>query len=109
MTEVDLQALDRRFKAGLLEAYDILNRELDYRPTYFLQMVQGSESGAEVAKRLLAKEGLSDGFVRLWEEGRLDLSLEAYVLEPEFAPLFTDDELAVARQRLVDCRYAPNN
>jgi hypothetical protein len=32
--------------------------------------------------------------------GRLDLTVEARVLEPRFEPLFTDAELTTARQRL---------
>ena len=46
------------------------------------------------------------GFTRLWELRRLDLTVEAVVLRPEFASLFTPDERAVARQRLDSVGFA---
>ena len=49
-------------------------------------------SGVETARTLLWKEDVSDGFTTLWELKRLDLSVEAYVLRPEYAPLFTEED-----------------
>jgi len=40
---------------------------------------------------------ISDGSTTLWDLKRLDLSVEAYVLRPESAPLFTEEERAIAR------------
>lgn len=43
----------------------------------------------------------SDRFTRLWEMKRLDLAMEYLVAFNErFAPLFTDDERRIARERL---------
>lgn len=108
MDEQERQRLSKRFREGLLEGYEIVKQETGYNATYFLRMVQESENGVDVAKRLLAKEGYSEGLTRLWEEGRLDLSMEAYLLSPEFAPLFTEEERAIARQRLLDYGYDPD-
>ena len=83
----------------MLDIYRSAVRECDYTPTYFLRMVS-EHGGLEAARRLLATERPSYGFVRLWECGRLDLSVEAHVLKPEFAPLFTEAELDTARSRL---------
>ena len=74
-------------------------REFGYNPTYWQQMV--AEHGAVgAAKRLLKGTRASDGFTRLWEEGRLDLSVEFFILLPEYADLFTPEERAEARRRL---------
>ena len=75
-----------------------------YYPTRFLEMVN-AEGGVNAAKKLLRESTVSDGFRRLWEEDRLDLSVEAVVLNPSWEALFTSEELAVARGRLVDARY----
>jgi hypothetical protein len=56
--------------------------------------------GGETARRLLRKDDISDGFTTLWERKRLDLPVEAYLLRPEYAPLFTQEERAIARARL---------
>lgn len=74
-------------------------REFGYNPTYWQRMV--SEHGASnAAKRLLRGSRASDGFTRLWEMGRLDLSVEFFILLPKYADLFTPDERAEARRRL---------
>ncbi|MFD6949557.1 hypothetical protein A6A08_07575 [Nocardiopsis sp. TSRI0078] len=52
------------------------------------------------ARRLLNAPAISDGFSNLGERGRLDLTVEALVLRPEFSPLFTQEELGRARSRL---------
>jgi hypothetical protein len=65
-----------------------------------------SEHGGLVtAQRLLAAPTASEGFTALWERQRLDLTVEAQVVQPRFAPLFTEEELDVARQRLIELGY----
>lgn len=75
-----------------------------YRPTYFLRMVN-EQGGLTAARKLLRDGTVSDGFVRLWQEGRLDISVEAVVLDPQWRGMFTSDELAVAQMRLDDAGY----
>ena len=53
----------------------------------------------------MRKDDVSDGFTTLWELKRLDLSVEAYVLRSEYAPLFTEAERGIARARLRQYRY----
>jgi hypothetical protein len=77
---------------------------LGYRPTYFLQMIE-QYGGAETARRLIMSDQPSDGFRRLWEMQRLDMTIEAFVLKPEYAPLFSEEERRRARQRLADLHY----
>lgn len=79
-------------------------KECNYRPTYFLQMVV-EHGGVETARRLLHARKVSDGFTTLWENGRLDLSVEAVVLQEPWSDLFTDGELAIAEKRLRDLGY----
>jgi hypothetical protein len=54
---------------------------------------------------LLRKEGTTDGFQRLTDEGRLDLTVEALVLKPEYSQLFSDEERRVAAHRLAQAGY----
>jgi hypothetical protein len=49
---------------------------------------------------VLAAPGLAGGPAELAAAGRPDLSIEALVLEGPFSALFTERELAVARERL---------
>lgn len=61
--------------------------------------------GLATARTLLAKNEPSDGFTALWECRRLDLTVEAFVVKSEFAPLFTEEQRNVARTRLKEYGY----
>jgi hypothetical protein len=93
-----MNELERDLNDALRDATRQCQR-LRYNPTPMIQMM--AESGPLGAcQRLLDKREVSEGFTRLWELKRLDLTVEAIALRPEFAPLFTDEQLATARERL---------
>ena len=48
---------------------------------------------------------ISDGFNILAAKGRLDLSLEALVIDKRFTSLFSDEEANNALMRLLDAGY----
>lgn len=47
----------------------------------------------------------SDGYTALWEKGRLNITVEALVQNPKWAPLFSAEEIEKAHQRLIDYGY----
>jgi hypothetical protein len=96
--------LEAGFHEAMLEIYERAKTECHYNASRFLQMV-GERGGLSTARYLLHPPGLSDGFTALWECKRLDLTVEAYVLKPEWQGLFTQDEMAIARKRLSDLGY----
>lgn len=98
--DVDVSVL-KQFDAAMLEVYAAAMREVRYPARRFLAMVRG-RGGLEAARQLLATHGVSEGFRRLAEAQKLDLTMEYQVLKPEFVALFTDEERAVARARLVE-------
>ena len=57
------------------------------------------------AKRILSGRRLSDGFNQLQAKGRLDLSLEALVIDKRFTGLFSDEEANEALTRLLEAGY----
>ena len=57
------------------------------------------------AKRILSGRRLSDGFNLLQAKGRLDLSLEALVIDKRFTGLFSDEEANEALTRLLEAGY----
>jgi hypothetical protein len=97
-------ALEDEFAREMLRAADEAKRELRYNPTYWLRMI-GELGAVGAAKQLLKGPNVSDGFTRLWEERRLDLSVEYFVLLPKYAPLFSGAERAEARRRLRDYKF----
>ena len=95
--------LESRFHDAMLQIYHDA-AELGYRPSYFLKMVQ-TKGGLQTAKDLIEAEAPSSGFTRLWELDRLDISVEAIALRPEFRTLFTDEQMTRAERRLAEYDY----
>jgi hypothetical protein len=62
--------------------------------------------GLETARILINSSTVSEGYTALWQLKRLDLTVEATIIDhPKWHPLFTDQELAICRQRLVAYGY----
>lgn len=57
------------------------------------------------AHRSLMGNRISDGFNQLADKRRLDLSLEALVVDKRFTGLFSDEEANNALMRLLDAGY----
>ena len=93
--------LERRFHRAMEDIYHAAKSNVGYTATRFMQMVQ-EQGGLSTARQLLAKtdKEVSHGFTELALANRLDLSMEALVLQDEWKPLFSDTELATARRRL---------
>lgn len=100
----DLSKLEKQFHQEMLGIYTTAKKECGYNASRFFQMI-GEIGGLATAKQLIRKAGGTDGFTTLWEHHRLDLSVEAHVLKPEYSALFTDEEKAICRKRLEQFGY----
>ncbi|XRQ13882.1 GmrSD restriction endonuclease domain-containing protein [Actinomadura welshii] len=98
--------LAAEFHSAMLLLYSRTKSEVEYNASGFIGMVT-EHGGVGAARLLLASPTVSDGFAALHERGRLDLTVEAHVLDPRFAPLFTEDERDRARHRLTEAGYRP--
>ena len=94
---------EERFHEEMVRIYREAT-EFGYYANYLLRMIV-EQGGLESAKQLLNSGDTASGFVRLWEEQRLDLSVEALALREPWTCLFTDAELTGARRRLEDLGY----
>ena len=94
--------VEAQFEDAMYNLYDeIAGAGINYYPILLRQHVQ-RDGGLATAKRYLNDPNVTDGFVRLWEAGRLDLTVEALTLREPWRQLFTPEELAVAEHRLED-------
>lgn len=96
--------LERKFNKDMINIYNEAKKELNYNATRFLQLIS-EKGGVRAAKHLISKEDGTSGFDTLWEMGRLDLSVEAHVLKPEYNVLFTEEERKVCRSKLEQFGY----
>jgi hypothetical protein len=92
------------FEERLLESARISKEELGYMPSYFLRMMR-ENGGILTAKILINEKKIPDGFTQMYLRNRLDLTIEAIVIEPQFRALFTPEELQKAEKRLKECGY----
>ncbi|PWI05261.1 hypothetical protein DIZ27_40340 [Streptomyces sp. NWU339] len=95
---------ERQFHRAMVRGVERLKRQINYNATRFMEMV-GELGGAEAARQLLRGRDASDGFTTLWEHGRLEMSVEAFVLLPWYRELFTEEQLETAGRRLREHRF----
>ncbi|VVM61684.1 hypothetical protein PS631_01324 [Pseudomonas fluorescens] len=97
-------AEDEVFTAFLRDKASEIQDAVNYRPNDFLKML-GLMGGYQTAMSLLAKPRVSEGFTRLYLERRLDLSVEALILESLWAGFFDEHLLSSAEERLNQVGY----
>ncbi|MDE2990210.1 MAG: hypothetical protein OXU21_03965 [Chloroflexota bacterium] len=100
-------SLEGEFHGAMLKIYDDA-ADLGYRPVRFRQMVL-KYGGVPAAKRLLGGPMAQSGLTTLWELDRLDISMEALVVQERWKPLFSDAERRAARDRLSAHGYDPDS
>lgn len=78
--------------------------KLKYRPTQFKRMLD-AYGGFDTVNRVLTSGKPSDGFTKLWELGRLDLTCEAIIVETKWRSNFDEELLARAERLLREMGY----
>ena len=102
--DAKLEQLEFAFHEAMLQIYTDAKDQCKYNATRFLQMVT-EDGGLAAAKKLVRAPHLSDGFEALYLRGRLDLTIEAVILQEKWRELFSEEELSIARKRLEDLHY----
>jgi hypothetical protein len=102
-----MEQLKLKFQQAMFNIYRIAKDEAGYTANVFLQMLT-DRGGVSTAKFLINASKESDGYTALYERDRLDLTVEAVVVENEaWHPLFEPDEIEKARKRLLKYGYSP--
>ena len=95
--------LAAEFGQELFDGYLEAKTRYHYNAARFLQMLD-EHGGVETARRLLSGKEQS-GLTEMYLCKRLDLTVEARVLNPKYESLFTPDLRTVAQQRLQDREF----
>jgi hypothetical protein len=77
--------LRSRFDRAMQDVDVLAKKEAGYNATYYLDMLH-RYGGLETARWLLASGTDSDGFVALWERGRLDLTVRTWCSARSLSP-----------------------
>lgn len=94
-----IKALEQKFDEAMRNVYRSAKSECGYTATRFMQMVQ-SQGGLSAAKQLLVSVTFPTGLTHLAECQCLHLSMEALVLDEQWADLFTEAEKRIAKRRI---------
>lgn len=100
-----MDQLKRELRDRYIETYNAC-KKFKYTPRAFLDMVVSDEDIVEVTRRLIHKDGGTSGFTTLFENGRMDLSVEKIILEPRYRVLFDKEDLVAAYARLKEYHYS---
>lgn len=102
--------MDKNLEKLLLDDLLVVCKKCEtigYSPSYFRQMIV-NDGVLETCHRLIQKNdiaGYASGFERLWEEHKLQWSMEYIVLKPQYRELFTEEELRICKKRLIDLEF----
>ena len=99
------QDLAEKFEQALFTAYLRAKNEAKYNASIFYNMLN-TRGGLSTAKFLINSSTVSDGYTELHRRKRLDLTVEAIVVEDErWHELFEPEELLKAKKRLSQYEY----
>jgi len=102
-----VQDLVKQFDVAMFKIYQAAKTEAGYTASVFFRMLN-DRGGLSTAKYLINADQPSDGYTALHLRGRLDLTVEAMLVEnKKWWPLFSDSEIERARKRLKDYEYTP--
>lgn len=97
--------LNKQFNEAMMNIYRQALSDVNYRATAFLSTLY-QHAGVETARRLIHSSTVSAGYTALWELGRLDLTVEALIVENHaWYELFSDDEIEICKRRLREYKY----
>lgn len=99
-----MDQLKLELKARYISTYNEC-KTIKYIPRAFLDMVVSNDDIVEVTRKLIHKEGGTSGFTTLYQNKRMDLSVEKIILEPRYRVLFTREDLRAAYERLKQYEY----
>ena len=97
-------SLEDRWHAEMVGVHEDA-KSAGYNASRFIQMVN-EQGGLVAAKALINSTQPSDGFTKLWELGRLDITVEARALKLEFRELFSPLEVKKCRERLASYEWS---
>lgn len=96
--------LKNKFNEEVLNSIKEIKKEI-YSPTRFIIMMHEHNNNAfEVAQKIVTKN-ITMGLQELYEHNRLDLSIEAMIIKPEYEKLFSPEIINTCKRKLKQLGY----
>lgn len=103
-TATSTATLFQQLHAAMIGIYQRSLKETGVNHSLFLRMIT-TTSAHETALHLVHAAKPSDGYTDLYLKGRLDLTVEALVLDTKWTPIFEEETRKLARERLTAYRF----
>lgn len=96
----------RKLLNDMHNIYIKAKKECKYNASRFHQLLLSNEDPVGIAKRLTLSDIPSDGFTKLWELKRLDITVEALIYnDSTYHKYFSEDELIFIKENLTKYGY----
>lgn len=99
-----MEQLERTFTTELLGQLSAATEVTGVQEARLQEQAEKS-GGVQAVKQLLSRNQTTRHFQRLKELGRLELSVEAMVIQGKYSSLFTDDEVNACLDVLLENGY----
>ena len=107
MAQFDSEQLKKSFHQEMIALYKRMTKELKYKSPRLMDLIN-KYGGYEAAVKYITTENNVQDFAVLWENERLDLSVEALITNVRYRDLFMDDIVKYCDRKLEEYSYAPN-
>lgn len=96
--------LEKKLQEEFIKNCKIAEKECEYNPTRFIQTLE-KFGAVRTMQEILRKGRTSDSFDKLQKAGRIELTMEATIVNKKYAELFTDDEVNSCYELLCEYGY----
>ena len=97
-------ALEKKLQEEIIKNCNIAEKEYESKMTRFLLNIE-KFGVVRTIQEILRKGRTSDCFDKLVKANRIDLTMEAVIVKPKYAELFTDDEVNSCYDLLCEYGY----
>lgn len=107
MAQLDSEQLKKAFHQEMIALYKRMTKELRYKSPRLMDLIN-KYGGYEAAVKYITTENNVQDFAVLWENERLDLSVEALITNNRYRQLFMEEIVKYCDRKLEEYSYAPN-
>ena len=96
--------LKNKFTQDILDSIEE-SKKLGYTPTRFIQMLQAENNDGYALALKIVNKNFQYGLEKLWEIKRVDLTMEARIIKPEYKDLFSEEIRKLCERKLKQYGY----
>lgn len=96
--------LEKKLQQEIIRNCEIAEKEYGCKMTKFIETIERFGI-VRTAQEIIRKGRTSDCFSKLVEKGEIKLTMEAIIVKPQYAELFTDEEVNACYELLCENSY----